>query len=246
MTEKDLLIQLNKLKTVNADGGFKEANRKLLLAQIAHGEDLKNLGSLARLNIFMSRLFQPYAVAIMIVLFFVASSVWGWQVSGQSKPGDSLYLAKKLSERTKMLVAVNDKTKTKLNLEFASNRLLEINLLEQGANQPEMSAKEDLKNEFKKEINQAKSRLSKNSVKNNPDQPALSNKSEDFKTAGIDKNNERIDVAVPEKKVASSTINNNDGLGEVLEEAERLFDMGSYKQAVDKLDEANQLVDQAK
>ncbi len=233
MTEKELLKQLNKLRTINAEADFKAANRQMLLAQITQGEEVKSLGYLAQLNIFMSRLFQPYAIAIMIALFFVASGAYGLTISRQAKPGDSLYLAKKLSERTKMLVAFDEKTKARLNLEFASNRVLEMNLLKQDNNQS--SAKETLKNDFKNEINQAKSRLAKNQPE------AKSDKTNDFKTAGSVKDNDHIDVAVPDKKVATTT-NQGAGIGEVLEEAQKLFDTGAYDQAADKLNEANKLV----
>lgn len=243
MTEKELLAQLNKLKAIQADASFKEANRHLLLAQITQGEAVASLGAVARLNIFFSRLFQPYAVAVMIVLFFVASGIWGSRLSYQAQPGDSLYLAKRLAERTKMLVAVDDKAKTKLNLEFAGNRVAEMSLLRQAENQDTQASAENLRSEFKKEIGQVKDRL----VKFNIDQAkpdAVSNKDDDFVSAGSIKDDGRLDVSVPAKPTASSTINDK-GIGEVLEEAQQLFDNGDYEQVVDKLGEINELIDQA-
>jgi hypothetical protein len=239
MREKDLLIQLNKLNTIKADADFKATNRQLLMAQIAQGEEVSSLGSLARLNIFMSRLFQPYAIAAMIVLFFAVSSVWGMNMSAKAKPGDSLYIAKKLSERTKMLMAVNDKSKAKLNLEFASNRVAEMSSLNQAE---EASAKESLKNEFKSEISQVKTRLAK--LNNGQDKNTVNSSQDNFNMADKSKDGVKIDIAVPDKKIATTTADNQDGIGEVLEEAEKLFDSGSYEKAAGKLDEANKKLEE--
>ena len=240
MTEKELLKQLNKLTTINADANFKAANRQLLMAQITQGEAVRGLNSLARLNIFMSRLFQPYAVAIMIALFFVASAAWGWNISRQAKPGDSLYLAKKISERTKMLVAMDEASRVRLNLEFASNRAQEMNFLRQDNNQTETtSAQAGLTSDFKREISQVKDRLAKINVTGKQNKSSKS----DFNSAETGKDNVRIDVSVPDKKLATSTAT-AEGIGEVLEEAQKLFDDGAYDKVVDKLGEANQLIDQ--
>jgi hypothetical protein len=241
MTEKILIKQLNKLQSIQADAGFREANRQLLLAQISQGEAVTGLGALARLNILFSRLFQPYAVAIMIVLFFAASGAWAWNLSQQSKPGDTLYIAKRLSERTKMLLAADDKTKMMLNLEFAGNRLSEISQLQSAKD--ETTAKDSLKQEFKSEINQVKSRLAKSTI----DQAGATSKQKDFASAGAGKDNNHIDVSVPDKQtVTSSAASSSANIGDVLQEAENLFDNGAYNQAADKLGEANKIIDQSK
>jgi len=232
MTDKELLNQLNKLRQVVPSAEFKAANRQLLLSQIAQGQKVTSLGFAARLNIAFSRLLQPSAVAVMIVLFFAVSGVWGWNASQAAKPGDSLYLAKKLAERAKLLVTMDEKGKSLLNLEFAANRLQEMAALDSDDNRP---VQETLKNDFKKEIGQVKDRLAKNN------QAPASDRSQDFQSADQGKDNVKIDIAVPGRQTATST-EQKVGLGEVLEEAEKLFDSGAYDQAAYKLDEANKMI----
>lgn len=240
MTEKELLQKLNNLRAIKPATEFKAANRLLLLAQISQGEDVKSLGAMARLNIFFSRLFRPYAVAIMIVLFFAASGVSGWQLSHQAQPGDSLYLAKRLSERTKMLMTVDDKAKNRLNLEFAGNRVAEINLLRQADNQDNEASAEHLKSDFKKEISQVKERLTKFNIDKKVE---TSKESDDFVSAGAMKDGGRIEVSVPVKSSASSTATDK-GIGEVLEEVQQLFEVGAYEEVAHKLDQVNGLISQ--
>jgi len=242
MTEKELLHQLNKLQAIQPVPEWKDTNRQVLLAQLARGEAIASLNWLARTNVFMHRLFQPYAVAIMIVLFFAASGVAGWYASAQTKPGDPLYIAKRLSERAKQVITFDDKSKTKLNLEFASNRAKEIGQLESEQNQTE-AVKDGLKSEFKNEISQARQRLAR-IIK-----PAAEpQQSDEFTNADLGKDGTRIDISVPDKVKASSTPadNGGQGIGEVLEEVQKLFDNQDYNKVVDKLDEANKLLEAGK
>lgn len=243
MTEKELLQQLNKLKSVQLSAEIKAQSRSVLFAQISQGEPMESLGFMAKVNILFSRTLQPYTIATMIALFFVTSAFFGWQNTTQAKPGEAFYSAKRLSERAKMFMTFGEKAQTNLNLEFASNRAMEISQLSQEDN----STKEDLKNEFKKEISAIKNRLaSKVKPQENKDNNSAKD-SDNFKSAGTDKNAPKLDISVPKKDgiVSPSEVSGSD-VSEVLEEVKKSVDANDYNKATDKLDQASVLIDQVK
>lgn len=238
MTEKELLQQLNKLRSLQLPSDVKAQSRSVLFAQISQGEPVESLGFFAKVNILFSRTLQPYTIATAIALFFVTSAFFGWQNTTQAKPGEVFYSAKRLSERAKMFMTFGDKAQTNLNLEFASNRALEISQLSQEND----NTKEELKNEFKKEISAVKARLA---GKLKPDN---STKTDDnFATAGTDKNAPKLDISVPKKNnnTPTSTISSND-VAEVLEEVKKSVDKEDYSGVNSKLDQVSALIDQVK
>lgn len=242
MTERELLQQLNKLKNIQLSATVKAGSRGVLLAQISQGEPMASLGFLAKVNILFSRTLQPYTIATMIALFFVASAFFGWRNATQAKPGEAFYSAKRLSERAQMFVAFSEAAQTNLNLEFASNRALEISQLSQDND----SAKEELKNEFRKEISAIKARLA-SKLKSEDGGENLAKDGDNFKNAGTDKNGAKLDISVPKKdsQTSTSTISGND-VADVLEEVKKSVDANDYNEAASKLDEANVLIDQVK
>jgi hypothetical protein len=240
MTERELLQQLNKLQSVRLSDAVRSNGRGVLLAQISQGEPVATLGFLAKVNILFSRTLQPYTIATMIALFLVTSAFFSWRNTTQAKPGEAFYSAKRLSERAQMFVAFSENARTKLNLEFASNRAMEISQLSQ-----DDSAREDLKNEFKKEIGAIKARLAGKITPEDTDNSAQDG--DNFKNAGTDKNGDKIDISVPKKdsQNSTSTISGND-VADVLEEVKKSVDNNNYNEAASKLDEASVLIDQVK
>jgi hypothetical protein len=241
MTERELLQQLNKLKNVQLPSAVRANGRGVLLAQISQGEPVAALGFFAKVNILFSRTLQPYTIATMIALFFVTSAFFGWRNATQAKPGEPFYSAKRLSERAQMFMAFTEKAQTNLNLEFASNRAQEISQL----SQDDDSAREDLKNEFKKEIGAIKARLAGKIKLEGGDNSAKDG--DNFKNAGTDKNGIKIDISVPKKDSQASVapISGND-VADVLEEVKKSVEKNDYNKASDKLDEASALIEQVK
>jgi hypothetical protein len=243
MTEKELLQQLNKLKTVQLGAEVKAQSRSVLLAQISQGEPMESLGFFAKVNILFSRTLQPYTIASLVAVVLVVGAGFGWQNTTQAKPGEAFYSAKRLSERAKMFMAFTEKAQTNLNLEFASNRAMEISELSQADN----GTKENLKNEFRKEIGAIKARLAGKFKPTVKEDNNLAKKDDNFKTAGTDKNAPKVDISVPKKNnnTSTSTVDNN-SLTEVLEEVKKSVDKNDYNKASDKLDEASVLIDKVK
>jgi len=238
MTEKELLQQSNKLRSVQLPADVKAQSRSVLFAQISQGEPVESLGWFAKVNILFSRTLQPYTIATAIALFFVTSAFFSWQNATQAKPGEAFYSAKRLSERAKMFMTFGEKAQTNLNLEFASNRALEISQLSQEND----NTKQELKNEFKREISAVKARLAGKLKSNN------SIKTDDnFATAGTDKNAPKLDISVPKKNniISTTTVSGAD-VSEVLEEVKKSVDKEDYNGVADKLDKASVLIDQVK
>lgn len=243
MTEKELLQQLNKLRSVQLPSDVKAQSRSVLFAQISQGEPVESLGWFAKVNILFSRTLQPYTIASLVAVVLVVGAGFGWQNTTQAKPGEAFYSAKRLSERARTLVAFTDKAQTDLNLEFASNRAEEISQLSQDDN----NTKEELKNEFKKEISAVRARLAGKFKVQEPDDNNVAKKDDNFKSAGTDKNAPKIDISVPKKDGQNSTANaSGDNLAEVLEEVKKSVDKNDYNKASDKLDEASVLIEQVK
>ena len=241
MTEKELLQQLNKLTSVRLAPEIKAQSRSVLLAQISQGEPLESLGFLAQINILFSRTLQPYTMATLIALFLVTGAFFGWRNTIQAKPGEAFYSAKRLSERARTLVAFTEKARTDLNLEFASNRAQEISQL----SQDDDNAKEELKNDFKKEIGAVRARLVGKFKDKSDDK---TNKEDDnFASAGLDKNGSKLDISLPKKdeQTPSSTVSAVD-VTDVLEEVKKSVDKNDYGEATDKLDKASALIEQVK
>jgi hypothetical protein len=168
MNEKNLLKQLNNLKGIKPNPDWKEENKSILLNQLGAIDPVKvGTGHIAAHLPPISYLFKipRQAMAIVVIAFFaMGSGLYGLSASKNTKPGDSLYIAKIMGEKTQLAFTFNDKSKTKLNLEFAENRVREMSLV-LAAEDDDTDIKRDkvekLVGDFKKEINSAKVRVEK-------------------------------------------------------------------------------------
>src|SRR3989344_6126605 len=159
MTEKELLSQLNSLKNIKPENSWKENNRNLLLSQISGGEDIEEK-NISLLDIFFKKaewLAQPVGVLLLIVSTVFGSGILSIKASRDTKPCDSLYIAKIISEKTHQAITFDEKEKAKLEIKFAGNRADEIaKVLEQDNSEKKGDRVEKLTNDFKKEISAAK------------------------------------------------------------------------------------------
>jgi len=246
MTEKELLKQLKNLRELGAGAGWSANNRQVLKQQIFNGqEEETGFTWLRKINLVMSRVLQPAAVALFIFVFLLAGSLWGWN-SGNAQPGNSLYIAKRLSEKTRMTMALSEQAKAKLNLEFAVARNQELGQL-LGKN--DQQAVQDLKNNVKQEISQAKERLAKiNQPVELTEEPT--GEEVQFFSAGVGKSDERLDIALPEtcptdsQDCPSQQAQTVEKTAQVLAEAQQLVADGKYQEAADQLDQAEAIINQ--
>ena len=282
MNNKDLLKKLNSLKNIKPDIGWKKNQREILLSQISAGNReqaaqsswsvvLEKIGSVK----ILADLLRPAWVMGLVCFLILIAGIGGVYASKNSRPGDSLYIAKIISEKAQLAMTFDQKDKAKLSLEFATNRAKEITrmLKESGADQDGAAAQKDklekLSVNFKKEINQAKDNLASISTlsisaEGLRDGEAGQEESRIF-GANLEKADQGLEISEPEKPSdseseaaaprtlietpggsnASSTAQAAVKADKILEEAEKMFDEKNYDGALDKLEEVNKIVNEA-
>jgi len=153
----------------------------------------------------------------------------------------------------------NEKDKAKLGLEFAANRAKEITqvLKDEGQSDASKEKLENLAKNFKKEISQAKNRLT--AIKSSGQQ---AKDDEQVFGANLGKNDQRMEIAEPVKPaepkndgskpageqpaaIATSTQANANKADKMLEEAEKMFDEKNYDGTINKLEEVNKVINQS-
>ncbi len=106
---------------------------------------------------------QPITATFLVVFLFLTGGFVGLRASVDTRPGDSLYIAKIVGEKTQLALAFTDKKKAQLGIEFAVKRAAEIKQVI--AEEDESIFKDDkverLVNDFKKEISAVKLRIEK-------------------------------------------------------------------------------------
>lgn len=171
ISDKTIIGHIKKLSQVAPDESWKQKNRELLYNQISSTINDNVLtaftfGDFFRKNIFFQYILtipQSSLVAVFIFAFLASGSIFGLRASENSLPGDSLYIAKIVSEKTQQAFTFDDKDKAILSLEFAGKRAKEIDQVLAGVDVSKKNSEqvEKLVSDFKKEIGQAKIRLEK-------------------------------------------------------------------------------------
>ena len=221
MNDKQIINQLNKLAKRQPDSVWKAKNRELLLNQIGLNPQDNSAAVETGFSIFklpirlVKTIPQPVMAVFLIVLFMFGSGVLSIKASKNAKPGDSLYIAKIINEKTQLALTFDERKKAQLGIEFAGNRAKELSQIladTSGANDVSQKAKvDDLVNNFKKEINGVKNRIAKISSqsierpaedsKNGSEAKAEGEASEDNKTmfsANLGKDEQGIELSEPE------------------------------------------------
>jgi hypothetical protein len=173
MTEKQLLQQLHNLKSIRSNAEWKASNRDVLLSQINNGtlfdvnydaketrqwwKSFDNVWHIAS---------QPSWVAMTILFALLGTVGTGWAVGQKAKPGDSLYIARVISDKARLAITFDQEKKAELTIKLAGNRAKDITEViastENKNNTPaESTANDKLKADFKNEIATIKTNLSK-------------------------------------------------------------------------------------
>ena len=215
MTEKDLLKQLNTYKDIKADSTWKEENRAVLLNQITNSSSTPEAGfSFGKIansfkvysdifyNGIVKNLGQPVILTSMSVLTVLGGGIMSIHASRNTTPGDSLYIAKKISERTQLAFTFSEKKKAQLNISFAKNRATEIVqvMSAEKTNEQKQEIVEQLKGDFKNEISKVKTRINKinkdieEEAKNDTEEVLVE---ENLFTANLGKGKDGISISEP-------------------------------------------------
>lgn len=265
MNNKRLFEKLNSFKNIKPNNEWKSHCRDILLSQISNGQTVEELEQkkLFNLEIFFGDIFPQWinikkmktvCVGFSVIILLVGCGFTGVYASRNAKLGDSLYIAKIISEKAQFAITFDEKEKTKLNLEFATNRAEEINQLSKESvateviKQDQNKKAQKLTSNFKKEIDQAKSRINKINITN-----AMNNKIDDGQQvfgASLGKDNKQIEISEPinankniidKQQPIEATPN---AANKIIEEAEKLFNEKNYIESINKLKEVNEAIGQ--
>ena len=167
MKEKLIIEQLN---TVKPDAEWKKQNREIIMSQIYHtNEDSQaKIGFFGYANFIFGRntmhiMAKPAFTVMAIILLAATGGIASLRAARETTPGDSLYIAKIISEKTQMALTFDEKSKTQLNVQFAANRAEELQkVMEKNlAEEEKQETVAQLKQNLKKEIQSAKAGIEK-------------------------------------------------------------------------------------
>jgi len=167
MTNKDLIAKLNSLKKISPDSAWLSSNRELLLSQVSNS-GAENLSYWKNLQINLSSAFktaaQPAYALVAFVLILLTGSLTSAEFLATSKPNDSLYIARIISEQVKLSTTFNTDARDRLAGQFASVHAQDISAI---LANPEFNTEENkdrvavLSDSFNKEVDTVKNRITK-------------------------------------------------------------------------------------
>ncbi|HTX86643.1 MAG TPA: DUF5667 domain-containing protein [Candidatus Nanoarchaeia archaeon] len=167
MNDKELIAELKTLQGIKPEPAWKQETREVLLAQISNsvGAEVKVNGFEIMVYEFKNFFsFLPAAAWAMICLAIILTGgTMGALAAKNSKPGDTLYIAKVWKEKIQLMLTFNQEDKAKLDMKLASIHAQEITEV---LSSPNFNAAgnekkaEELAQNFQQEINTVKERLS--------------------------------------------------------------------------------------
>lgn len=273
MTEKEIVKKLHSLKNIKPDETWKKQSQEVLFSQISGGEtgiEIKpiKLGfeEIVKHYYLSSLKFavQPAISVLVVVSAFIGGGLYGVVAAKDSKPGDSLYIAKMISEKTQYALTFDQKQKAKLGITFAVNRTKEMEEIikkDQGQKNKEETTK--LIEQFRKEIDNTKEKIKNiTPIAKQPEAPVVlkqavrqentakksqAAKKDDKKldkienqevfSANMDKDNKRMEIAEQSEPGAVQDP------AQILDEAQELFAKQDFKGTMDKLEKATEVIE---
>ena len=244
------------LRAVKMDNGIKAKQKTYLMREINSQPSAYLQDKPVIEGNFWSQLshffVQPAVFVSLLVLALTAYGAVGVVASEKTKPGDSLYIAKIVSEKTQLALTFNGNKRTQLNLEFAGNRAREIKMvLDQSQSAAEERDKKvsDLTQAAKKEINQVRGRIK-------PVTPIIANRnkiassSDDFGAVAdadiIENENETVFSANSGRSASGIQVyefRQNLDIIAILDETDELFDKEDYDGVLENIKTAGKMIE---
>jgi hypothetical protein len=267
MNDSELLKKLNNLREIKPASRWKKECREILCSQISAGRPASAPESniLIIWETIMPRqilinLAKPVWLASAASILIMLVGLGGVYASKNSKPGDSLYIAKIISEKAQFAITFDEKDKAKLGVEFAANRAKEMIQVLKDSGQTAEGANnklQTLSQNFKKEISQVKKRLS--TIKKAANNQAENNDESQVFGANLGKSDQRMEIFEPAVKAgdvgaagqtaerpatvnATSTAESARRADQMLDEAEKLVEEKKLDGAISKLEEVNKVI----
>lgn len=212
MTDKQLLQKLKDLKTISLDEKIKQTNRDILFSQISN-TFIKSEKAVGRYSFNFKNVFsvmsQPLLVVAGIFVFLLSSLVLGSSLYENSKPNDSLYIARVISEKARLNTTFSQSQRDALALKFASDHAKDIATIlmdPEFHTEKNMAEVEKLNASFQAEISKVKTKIEKkenlNNINNLTEEDDTFVSSASSLTAG-----ERVEIFIPETDAESSSLN---------------------------------------
>lgn len=262
MTEKQLLTQLKSLKNVCLDCDTKSSNRNVLFSQIsaqrsdnfnAEKAHLENNAVMYFRN-FVLLISRPALVVAGVFVFIFGATIFASGFYKNSKPNDTSYIARIISEKAKLNTTFSQAEREALALKFAVSNARDIAevLMDPEFNTEANKVKvEKLNANLRTEISKVKNQMDQRDSKN-----ALAVKSETTKTDDqivqsatsiTDENG--LEIYMGEKTSSSDPISEPVAKDATSSEAvvdlsniEKLSTDGQFSQVIDKLTEVQNLI----
>ncbi len=268
MTDKYLINNLKKLKTLSPDKTWQKNAKSLFMSQITNS-GARELSSSDNFKILIKSLFslsfKPVAVTLTSFMLLLTTSIFAHQAFEGNKPDDSLYIARIVSERAKLNTVLDSKARERLATKFAASHAKEISLIladpdfDLKANQEKIAK---LNDSFNKEIDSVRT----NVTNWDSQKDLIASSSEDLKNddellvsiADSNKDEEGIEVSLNNNETSTADrplLEEIEKIEEDLEDpalidlvnqAKDLYDEGLEKSDKDKLQEAGAKLEQVK
>ncbi|MFH1522630.1 MAG: hypothetical protein ABIE43_02310 [Patescibacteria group bacterium] len=167
MQEKELIKKIEYLKKIKPDNQWKNESREILCNQIFNSViSLDN--SLMQVLTFPQKIIraisQPALAAFLIALVIIGGSIISLKAARFTKPGDSLFIARIISEKAQLVITFNEDEKTKLGIKFANDHAKDITRVLADSTNKNEERVEQLHGDFKKEIDNVKIKLGKMNI----------------------------------------------------------------------------------
>lgn len=132
MTDKKIIRQINKLKSISPQKDWQNNCRNILLSQI-NNSGAKQLSSwqsfIISLKCLSNLTYRPIVITASFLLVLVVTSFFSYQWFQASKPNDSLYIARVISERARLNTVLDSTAREKMAALFAMAHAEDISAL---------------------------------------------------------------------------------------------------------------------
>jgi hypothetical protein len=129
MTDRDLIKKLGNLKEIKPDSSWLKANRDSLYTQISNsGATETSVWSSFVINLqsVLKTASAPAVAFASLMLVLLGTSAYGHLLLARTKPNQSLYIARELSEKAKLTTILNTQEREQMAGKFAASNAKDI------------------------------------------------------------------------------------------------------------------------
>lgn len=261
MTDKQLLIQLKSLKNICLNCDTKKGNRDVLFSQISaqssevfSSEKIQSENtSVLYFKNFVLLISRPALVVAGVFLFLAGATIFGSGFYKNSKPSDSLYIARIISEKAQLNTTFSQSERDALALKFAVSHAKDIAqvLMDPEFNTEANKGKVEklnasLQNEISKVRTQIEQKDSTNQeVNSSPEAVVMSATSltdENRMEINIEEGTSSKPVSQAEENVNTDATSTPTSTSIDMSEIEKLSTEGQFSEVVNKLSEMQKLI----